>query len=63
VATALAITQLHTGRELHHLQLVFPEGEELGDYDELVDDFEGIAETISNEIDADGIANKVFYDH
>jgi hypothetical protein len=61
IATTLALAQLHTGRELHHLQPIFPEGAELADYDELVDDFEGIAETIDNETDADGIVNKVFF--
>jgi hypothetical protein len=43
------------------LQPVFPEGEELADYDDLVNDFELVAETIGNEINADGIVNKVFY--
>jgi hypothetical protein len=59
-ATALALAQLHTGRELHHLQRIFPEEAELADYDELVDDFEGVADAISNDIDADGIVNRSF---
>jgi hypothetical protein len=62
-ATALAITQIRTGQELHFLQHVFLDGDESADYDELVDDFERVAETISNNIDADGVVNKVFYDN
>jgi hypothetical protein len=63
MASALAIAQIHSGRELRHLQPDFPKGDELADYNDLISDFEGIAETISNEIDTDGVVNKVFYDH
>lgn len=59
-ATALALAQLHTGRELRHLQPIFPKEAELANYNELVYDFEGVAEAISNDIDADGIVNRSF---
>lgn len=36
--------------------------DDLADYDDLIDDFEGVAETISNAVEANGVWNKFILD-
>jgi hypothetical protein len=43
------------------LQPGFPDGEDLDNYQELVDDFEGATEAAAHITPAEGIVNRVFF--
>lgn len=49
------------GYELRHLQPSFPDGEDPDDYEELVEDFTGVADVVTNITPAEGVVNNVFH--
>ena len=58
---ALSIAQVRSGHDLRLLQLSFPDGEDLDNYQDLVDDFEGAVEAAVHITPAEGIINHVFF--
>ena len=54
------MVQTCTGHNLLLLELVFPEGEGLAGFDDLVVQFDVTANAIANEVSADSVVTKVF---
>ena len=59
-AIALAIAQMRSGHNLLSLQPGYPDGENPDDYQELVEDFEGATDAVTNITHAKEVVNKVF---
>ena len=59
-ATALAVAQTCTGHNLLLLEPVFPEGEGRAGFDNLIVQFDVIANTIANKVSVDSVVTKVF---
>jgi hypothetical protein len=57
---ALATVQTQLGYELRTLQPVFPEGEDRVDFEELVDELNEAARAIDEEVNVEGVVNRVF---
>jgi hypothetical protein len=60
VATALAMVQTQLGHDLQTLHLIFPEGEDQADFEELVDELDEAAGAIGAEVNVEGVVNRVF---
>ena len=60
-AVAIAIAQVRSEHDLHPLQPGFPDSEDPENYQELVDDFEGVADAVAHVTPAEGIINHVFF--
>ncbi|RLM55989.1 polyprotein [Panicum miliaceum] len=56
--TTLATVQTQLGHELWFLQLIFPEGEDQADFEELVDELDEVSRAIGDVVDADSVVNK-----
>ena len=59
-ATALAIAQVRSGHDLHLVEPGFSEEENPDDYQDLVDDFEGVGVAMANITSAKEVVNNVF---
>ena len=57
---ALAVVQLRSGHELHHLKPGFPYTDRLEDQEDLIGDFTDAAEAIAVTIHAQDVVNNVF---
>ena len=57
---ALAIAQLHSRHELHHLEPGFPDTDRLEDQEDLIRDFTDAAEAIAVIIYAEDVVNNIF---
>ena len=51
---------MRSGHNLHSLQPGYPDGENPDDYQELVEDFEGATDAVTNITHAKEVVNKVF---
>jgi hypothetical protein len=59
-SAALAIAQLHSGHELHHLEPSFSDTDWLEDQEDIIGDFTDAAEAITVTIHAQDVVNNVF---
>jgi hypothetical protein len=59
-AVALAIAQVCSGHDLHLVEPSFTEGEALDNYQDLVEDFEGVGDAVANITWAEEVINNVF---
>ena len=59
---ALAVVQTMSGNYFRMLQPIFPQGEAREEFEELVDEPDGIATVISDEIHVGNVINNVFAD-
>ena len=57
---ALAVVQLRSGYELHHLKSSFPDTDWLKDQEDMIEDFTDAVEAIAVIIHAEDVVNNVF---
>jgi len=60
IAVALGMVQTQSGNDLQTLHPVFPQGEACEDFEELVDEIDGVAASNAWEIKVNTIVNAVF---
>ena len=59
-SASLAIVQLHSGHDLHHLEPGFLDTDRLEDQEDLIREFTDAAEAIAVTIHAQDVVNNVF---